>query len=92
MANKNINISKLRQILKMYFYKTGTRTISERTGVSRSTIMKYLERYRYMQTTWEELSLLSDKNLDALFHQPPRWSLLSGRKHFMQFFRMWKNN
>ena len=71
MSNKNISMSKLRQILKMYFYKTGTRTISERTGVSRSTIMKYLERYRSMHTTWDELSLLSDKDLDALFHQEP---------------------
>ena len=71
MANKNITMSKLRQILKMYSYHTGTRTISERTGVSRSTIIKYLERYRYMQTPWDELSLLSDNKLDALFHQEP---------------------
>ena len=71
MANKNITMSKLRQILKIYSFHTGTRTISERTGVSRSTIIKYLERYRYMQTPWDELSLLSDNKLDALFHQEP---------------------
>lgn len=64
-------MSKLRQILKMYFYKTGTRKISERTGISRTTVLKYLERYRLMRITWDELSLLNDKNLDALFHQEP---------------------
>jgi len=86
MANKNIDMSKLRQILKMYFYKTGTRKISERTGVSRTTIIKYLERYRFMQTTWDELSLLSDHNLDALFHQEPTVEPTEQEKELYAFF------
>ena len=86
MANKNITMSKLRQILKMYSYHTGTRTISERTGVSRSTVIKYLERYRYMQTPWEELSLLSDNKLDALFHQEPSVEPTEREKELYAFF------
>jgi transposase len=86
MANKNIIMSKLRQILKMYFYKTGTRKISERTGVSRTTVIKYLERYRSMRTTWDELSVLSDQNLDALFHQEPAAEPTEQEKELYAFF------
>ena len=86
MANKNIIMSKLRQILKMYFNHTGTRKISEQTGISRTTVIKYLERYRWMQTTWDELSLLSDKNLDALFHQEPTVEPTEKEKELYAFF------
>ena len=86
MANKNIIMSKLRQILKMYFYKTGTRKISERTGVSRTTVIKYLERYRSMKTPWSELSVLSDQNLDALFHQEPSAEPTEQEKELYAFF------
>lgn len=86
MANKNINMSKLRQILKMYFYHTGTRKISDRTGVSRTTIIKYLERFRSLKTTWDELSVLSDSNLDALFHQEPTAEPTSKEKELYAFF------
>jgi transposase len=86
MANKNILMSKLRQILKMYFYKTGTRKISERSGVSRTTVIKYLERYRDMDTPWDELLVLSDKNLDALFHQEPSVEPTKKEKELYAFF------
>ena len=86
MANKNITMSKIRQILKMYSYHTGTRKISERTGLSRTTVIKYLERYRSMKITWEELSLLNDKNLDALFHQEPSEEPSEREKELYAFF------
>ena len=69
MANKNIDMSKLRQILKLYCWKKGTRKISELTGVSRTTVMKYLERYRVIQIPWDELSKFSDKDLEAIFNE-----------------------
>ncbi|MCK9401725.1 MAG: IS21 family transposase [Bacteroidales bacterium] len=69
MSNKNIEMSKLRQILKLYAsHKQGTRTIRDVTGVSRTTIMKYIELFRTSRITWDELSTLSDKDLDDLFH------------------------
>jgi transposase len=86
MANNNIDMSKLKQILKMYAYKTGTRRISERTNVSRTTVMKYLERYRYLRIPWDELSSLSDKDLDALFHQEPTVEPTAQEKELYTFF------
>lgn len=69
MPNKNIEMSKLRQILKLYAsHKQGTRTIRDLTGVSRTTIMKYIAQFRSSRITWDELSTLSDKDLDDLFN------------------------
>lgn len=71
MANKIINMSKLRQIIKLYFHHTGTRKISEATGVSRNTIKKYIRKFRSLKTTWEELSGLSDKEIEELLNEEP---------------------
>jgi len=69
MANKNIEMSKLRQIIKLYAsHHQGTRTIRDVTGVSRTTIQKYTVQFRALKITWDELSKLSDKDLHDLFH------------------------
>jgi transposase len=80
------SMSKFRQILHMYFYKTGTRKISDRSRVSCTTVMKYLERYRALRTPWCELSLMSDKDLDALFHQEPTAEPTEKEKELYAFF------
>ncbi len=67
MANQNINMSKLRQILKHYSHKQGTRTIRDLTGVSRNTVKKYIAHYKSLRIPWSELSKLNDKELSALF-------------------------
>jgi transposase len=68
MANKNIEMSKLRQILKFSVgHHQGTRTVRDLTGVSRTTIQKYIEQYRALKIPWSELSKLSDKDLQDLF-------------------------
>ena len=65
-------MSKLRQIFKLYFsHKQGTRTIRDLTGVSRTTIKKYVAQFYELKTTWDELSKLSDKDIDDLFHHVP---------------------
>lgn len=69
MSNKNIEMSKLRQILKLYVsHKQGTRTIRDMTNVSRTTIMKYIVQFQALRIPWDELSTLSEKELDDLFH------------------------
>lgn len=69
MSNKNIEMSKLRQIIKLYAsHHQGTRTIRDATGVSRTTIQKYTVQYRALRIPWDELSKLSDKDLYDLFH------------------------
>ena len=69
MANKNINMSKLRQIIKLYCQHQGTRTIRDLTGVSRNTVKKYIAQFKFLKTTWDELSRLSDQDMDDLFHE-----------------------
>lgn len=71
MANKNIDMSKLRQILKLYCQHQGTRTIRDLTGISRNTVKSYIAHYQSLKTDWEELSKLSDQELEALFHHEP---------------------
>ena len=71
MANQNIEMSKLRQIIKHYIHKQGTRTIRDLTGVSRNTVKKYIARFQQLQTPWDELSKLNDKDLEALFIEEP---------------------
>lgn len=71
MANQNIDMSKLRQIIKHYTHKQGTRTISDLTQISRATVIKYINRFKELQTPWDELSKINDKDLEALFLNEP---------------------
>ena len=72
MANKNIDMSKLRQILKLSAsHHQGSRSIRDVTGVSRTTIRKYILQYRAIKIPWDELSKLSDKDLHNLFQTDP---------------------
>jgi transposase len=74
MGNNSINMSKLRQILKLFCsHHIGTRTISGTIGVSRNTVKKYVRQFQFLKTTWEELSELTDKELEDLFNEesPP---------------------
>lgn len=72
MANKDIDMSKLRQILKLTAsHHQGSRYIRDVTGVSRTTIRKYILQYRELKIPWDELSMLSDKDLHELFHTDP---------------------
>ncbi|MCX6276123.1 MAG: hypothetical protein NTV09_13050 [Bacteroidetes bacterium] len=67
MANKNIDMSKLRQILKHYSHHQGTRTIRDLTGVSRNTVKKYIAQYKVLKIPWSELAKWNDKDLSVLF-------------------------
>ena len=69
MANQNIDMSKLRQILKHYSHHQGTRTIRDLTGVSRNTVKKYIAQYKVLKIPWSELSKLNDKDLSVLFFE-----------------------
>lgn len=71
MANKPIHMSKLRTILKLHCQGHSKLNISTLTGLSRNTIKKYLHVFSALRSTWEELSLLSDQELDTLFNQEP---------------------
>ena len=71
MANTPIVMSKLRQIVKLYYQGQSKLQISTVTGISRNTIKKYLHILTALKTTWEEVTRLSDKDLDDLFCKVP---------------------
>ena len=71
MANQTMNMSKLRQVIKLYCQHMGTRKISESIGVSRNTVKKYIRKFQYLGSTWAELSLMADKELNDLFNEEP---------------------
>lgn len=72
MANKNVDMSKLRQIIKLSAsHHQGSRSIRDATGVSRTTIRKYIMQYYKLKIPWDVLSKYSDKDLHELFHTDP---------------------
>lgn len=71
MANKPIAMSKLRQVLKLYCQGQFKLQISTITGLSRNTVKKYIDSFKGLRTTWDEVNQLSDKDLDELFCKEP---------------------
>jgi len=67
MANKKINMSKLRQMLRLHAQGESKLKISELTGVSRNTLKKYLKTYTRLGLTIAHIEEKSDQELDHLF-------------------------
>jgi transposase len=67
MANKKTNMSKLRQMLRLYAQGESKLKISELTGVSRNTLKKYLKIYARLKLSIDFIEQQSDQELDHLF-------------------------
>lgn len=67
MANKKTNMSKIRQMLRLFTQGESKLKISELTGVSRNTLKKYLKIYAGLDLSLERVEQLSDQELDKLF-------------------------
>lgn len=78
MSNKQTSMSKIRQIIKLFAQKMGKKKIAERLGMSKHTVKFYVDFYTTLKTPWEELSKLTDFELNKLFH-PPHQTPLSKR-------------
>ncbi|MBK6525160.1 MAG: hypothetical protein IPG07_06125 [Crocinitomicaceae bacterium] len=61
-------MSKLKQIIKLHCQGTGKRSIGETLGISKNTAKAYIEIFRSLKITWDELSKMSDHEVDRLFH------------------------
>jgi DNA-binding NarL/FixJ family response regulator len=71
MANKPIEMSKIRQILKLYSNGIGKKKIASRVGSSKNTVRTYTEEFIRLRLTVDDALKLSDLELNNLFH-PPR--------------------
>ena len=67
MANKKTDMSKLRQMLRLYAQGESKLKISDLTGVSRNTLKKYLKIYVRLGLDLAEVDKRSDLELDQLF-------------------------
>lgn len=67
MPNKTIDMFTIRQILRLYAARRGTKYISQATGVARNTIKKYLRQYATLQLTMAELDKMTDAELSKAF-------------------------
>src|SRR3954451_20914326 len=70
MANKSINMLKLRQILRYHTQGTSKKQTSVITGIARNTIKRYIGRFIFLRITYEDVALLSDHELEKLFVEP----------------------
>ena len=71
MANQPISMSNVRQIIKLYYTQNmGKKKIGERLGISKNTVKIYVDQYLQMKSPWDELSKLTDFELNKLFHPP----------------------
>jgi transposase len=64
-------MSKLRQVIKLYYQGSSKVHIAQVTGISRNTVKKYLRVMLTIKTSAEEVLKLSDKQLDLLFCPEP---------------------
>lgn len=60
-------MTKLRHILQLYSQGRSKLLIAEQTGIARNTIKKYLKKFSESCLSFEEIKLLSDKDLEDLF-------------------------
>lgn len=70
MANNPINMSKVRQILRLHSQGYKKLQIAEQTGVSRNTLKKYIKEFIESGLSFSEINELSDKDLEDLFVKP----------------------
>jgi transposase len=71
VANNPISMSKIRQVLRLFDQGRSKLQIAEQTGISRNTLKKYLKQFTDSKLSFEEISALSDKDLEDLFVKPP---------------------
>jgi transposase len=70
MANTPITMIKIRQILRMHTQGYSKLKIAAQTGVARNTLKKYIKSFSASGLSFEEISELSDKDLEDLFVKP----------------------
>lgn len=71
MANKLITMNKIKQIIRLYTQKQGTKSISRQTGIARNTVKKYIRAFQNLRLTYQDINELSDEQLSEVFGKPP---------------------
>jgi transposase len=67
MPNRLIKMSKVRSLLRLYTEGVSKTAITERLGLPRNTVKKYIRLFLACDKTLEELDQMSDGNLEQMF-------------------------
>ncbi len=86
MANKATSMSKVRQIIKYYIQGLGKKKIAGRLGMSKHTVKLYVEQYMKLKVPWNELSKVTDFELNKLFHPVHELPLTGKVKQAYDFY------
>lgn len=70
MPNNAISMIKIRQILRLHTQGYSKLQIAVQTSISRNTLKKYIKEFTASKLTFDEISSLSDKDLEDLFVKP----------------------
>lgn len=71
MANKPIDMNKLRSTIRLHTEGKSKRFIAVQLSLSRNTVVKYIERFVASNLTYEEIKAKSDAELHECFQLPP---------------------
>ncbi len=86
MANKQIIMGKVRQVLRLYIQGKSKLSISEQLGISRNTVKKYISEFLIHKITFDELDNLTDSDLDDLFGHKEEVEPDERYKQLLSFF------
>lgn len=67
MANKQIDMRKVKTLFKLYSGGVSKRQISSQLGISRNTVSKYINFFKSYKLTAYEISALSVEELHKFF-------------------------
>ena len=67
MANKPLNMSKVRKVIQLHQRGKSNKFISKYLSISRNSVIKYLGLYKVMGISFEDLMQRSDAELESLF-------------------------
>lgn len=86
MANKPLNMSKIRKVIQLHEQGKSKLFISNYLSVARNTVKKYLAIYKLLDLSLEDISKRTDAELESLFISPSAPDLPPKLKQLYAFF------
>jgi len=86
MANKNISMSKVKQIIRLHMQGMGKRKIAQRLGISKNTVKPYMTALLGLRQPLEELLKMSDHDLHQALHPPQQTVVKHRLQQLYDFF------
>ncbi len=86
MANKPIDMKKLRAALRLHKKDHGKRSIAKTCGISKATVKKYVNLFNALGIEWKQIKQMDDKALFDLFTRKTKDTTSPKLKELRAFF------